>query len=281
MICGNCRANHDTAAEVRSCFGNSGQLPYVELPAPTSRELQQAAEASTSKATERPMSEKQTNLLKALIRSVLVKAGEPVATLEARVEETFAKSGPRDIDSLKAAGTKPVWESQAQRVATITDLDALNKGDIHVHNGVYLRIHISQGTGRPYAVRAVVHEHALWEDGTCVQPGEVEWVYQSGLTRDLSEKTLATADEAKAFAQLAGRCVFCSTPIDTPESTAVGYGPVCAKRRGLPWGSTTEVTTQTRPEHEDPCRCGTYDRCWGVRVASATSQRDLFRAYND
>lgn len=31
-------------------------------------------------------------------------------------------------------------------------------------------------------------------------------------------------------------CCFCQTHIDTDESLSVGYGPVCAKKFGLPWG---------------------------------------------
>lgn len=243
MKCGNCKANHSTAAEVKSCFGNSGRLPATPLPAPDFAELQKAAEASTSKATERPMSEKQENLLKALIRTVLART-EPAATLEAKVAEVFAKSTARDIDNLKAAGVAPTWESKAQ-AAQAPAGSSLVKGQIHVRNGVYLRIHVSQGTGRPYAVRARVILPAIWEDGKCIRPGEIEWIFERGLVAGLGEHTLATAEEAKHFAQLVGRCVFCSTAIDTPESTAVGYGPVCAKKYGLPWGDTTEVTTRT------------------------------------
>lgn len=40
--------------------------------------------------------------------------------------------------------------------------------------------------------------------------------------------------------------------------------------------------------HDDPCRCGPYDRCWGVRVEDArrapthnAAIRALHRAYND
>jgi hypothetical protein len=33
-----------------------------------------------------------------------------------------------------------------------------------------------------------------------------------------------------------GGCCFCSLPLTTEESTTVGYGPVCAKNWGLPWG---------------------------------------------
>ncbi|SRR5258708_36207566 len=31
-------------------------------------------------------------------------------------------------------------------------------------------------------------------------------------------------------------CCFCSTHIQTKESLAVGYGPICAEKWGLPWG---------------------------------------------
>lgn len=139
--------------------------------------------------------------------------------------------------------------------------EGLAKGQIHVAGGRYYRIHVSQGTGKPYAVVANVLVPAVWEDGVCVRPGEVEWEYEPGLIRKygLCPATQATAAQAKAFAQLAGRCVFCSTPIDTPESTAVGYGPVCARKRGLPWGATTEMVRMpmtgpgfggVNPEHE-------------------------------
>src|SRR5687768_1601751 len=94
------------------------------------------------------------------------------------------------------------------------------KGDVHVLDGDFYRVHKAQGTGRFYAVR--------W-DGD-------EWVYAGGALRRCSTETLATAEDAARFGQLFHTCVFCTRPLDTPESTAVGYGPVCAAKRGLPWG---------------------------------------------
>jgi len=35
-----------------------------------------------------------------------------------------------------------------------------------------------------------------------------------------------------------GRCCFCNTGLTDPKSTAVGFGPQCAKQWGLPWGKT-------------------------------------------
>lgn len=123
----------------------------------------------------------------------------------------------------------------------------LEKGDIHVVDGSYVRVHISQGTGNPYACVANIIREAVWEDGKVVEPGEVEWDFVSGLVTKLSTANKATPEQAKQFATLAGRCIYCSRAIDTPESTKVGYGPVCAVKYGLPWGSTTEVVEQTDP----------------------------------
>lgn len=45
-----------------------------------------------------------------------------------------------------------------------------------------------------------------------------------------------TAEEAAEFGYANSRCVFCARNLSTAESTAVGYGPVCADNYGLPWG---------------------------------------------
>ena len=39
---------------------------------------------------------------------------------------------------------------------------------------------------------------------------------------------------AKAYGALKGLCSFCSTPLTDAGSVEVGYGPICAKRYGLP-----------------------------------------------
>lgn len=122
----------------------------------------------------------------------------------------------------------------------------LAKGTVHVVDGAFVRVHIGQTSGFPYAVQARVLVPATWRteaDGTrrLVKAGVVEWERIPGLLKRLSAATVATPAEAAAFGSLAGRCCFCSTPIDTPESTLVGYGPVCAGKYGLPWGDTTQT----------------------------------------
>lgn len=100
------------------------------------------------------------------------------------------------------------------------------KGDVHVIDGTYFRVHVSQSSGKPYG--------AVWNGNKFV--GAIHDDRARGSLRRMCEATLATAEQAAAFGKMHHRCCFCSTPIDTPESEAVGYGPKCAGDRGLPWG---------------------------------------------
>ena len=44
------------------------------------------------------------------------------------------------------------------------------------------------------------------------------------------------AETAKAYGVLTGSCCFCLAKLTDPSSIEAGYGPVCAKKWGLPWG---------------------------------------------
>lgn len=46
-------------------------------------------------------------------------------------------------------------------------------------------------------------------------------------------------DVGRSTGRWTGECCFCSRPLKTQESLAVGYGPVCAERFELPWGKVT------------------------------------------
>lgn len=98
------------------------------------------------------------------------------------------------------------------------------RGDVHVvevdGREVYVRVSISQRTGRPYANEWTGNGYS----------------YAPGLTRLLTADNVATAEQAAAFGAAYGQCCFCARQLDTPESISVGYGPTCAARRNLPWG---------------------------------------------
>lgn len=46
---------------------------------------------------------------------------------------------------------------------------------------------------------------------------------------------------ASAHGHLTGNCCFCNSALTDDRSTQVGYGPVCAKNYGLPWGAKAAV----------------------------------------
>ena len=60
----------------------------------------------------------------------------------------------------------------------------------------------------------------------------------------LSEFCADPVGVSHAYGKLTHNCCYCSKALDTPESLAVGYGPVCAKHYGLAWGGKT---TRVKP----------------------------------
>jgi len=44
---------------------------------------------------------------------------------------------------------------------------------------------------------------------------------------------------AQEYGKLTHNCCYCLKALDTAESLAVGYGPICAKHYGLSWGKNT------------------------------------------
>jgi len=82
------------------------------------------------------------------------------------------------------------------------------------------------------------------------------------LTTFVVEEVLGDLDAdpagvGKLQGALTGSCCFCGRDLETRESVGAGYGPVCAKHFGLPWGKATvrayaeiksEVVTKTTEE---------------------------------
>lgn len=60
---------------------------------------------------------------------------------------------------------------------------------------------------------------------------------QTAVTTALQAIALDPAGACAAYGHLTGVCAFCNRALDDERSTAVGYGPVCAKHYGLPWGT--------------------------------------------
>ena len=76
----------------------------------------------------------------------------------------------------------------------------------------------------------------MTQEGTWDPSPKVDEALKNDLTSILSKLAGAPARIAAAYGKLTGNCCFCGTGLTNDNSTDVGYGPVCAKRWGLPWG---------------------------------------------
>lgn len=67
---------------------------------------------------------------------------------------------------------------------------------------------------------------------------------RAGMDPEVIRKTVETlkmfaldpVGVAHEHGRLTGKCCFCRIGLDDPRSTARGYGPICARNWGLPWG---------------------------------------------
>lgn len=88
-----------------------------------------------------------------------------------------------------------------------------------------------------------------------------EWIYARAARQIIVPAHEATAEHAAAFGAAFSRCVFCTRELDTAESITVGYGPVCADQRGLPWGSVSAAeASAARQRRNTTVRVGSYTR---------------------
>lgn len=86
----------------------------------------------------------------------------------------------------------------------------------------------------------VTDSNKVWY-GRILQTGEFEAsprdVAPSNLIPGLARFASDPVNVAKESGMLTGRCCFCNISLTDERSTEVGYGPICAKHYGLPWGS--------------------------------------------
>lgn len=68
------------------------------------------------------------------------------------------------------------------------------------------------------------------------------------------------ASVASAYGRLTGNCCFCGRALDDPRSVSVGYGPVCAEKFGLPWGTVTVPQPPKQPQPVQPSTQGPWTR---------------------
>lgn len=221
VLCGNCKGRHPSALDVKACYMGHRVAPTYEAPkmdTKTEQVFQDIANGSRLPQTNPGITEPQLSFLRKLL------AERPSMAEAVPHPENLTKSDAGTMISRLKAMPKEVTTKPAGKVAKgeqVPGTDLL-RGDIHVIDGCYVRVHVSQSTGRPYA---------------CVYDQVPEkFEYAPSFTSKLNAGNKATAEQAAAFGSMTGHCCFCNTAIDTPESVAVGYGPICAGKFGLPWG---------------------------------------------
>lgn len=68
----------------------------------------------------------------------------------------------------------------------------------------------------------------------------IDWNPKIAVDKDFKEIVRAVISNPVGICSITGQkysyCCFCGTEITTKESLAVGYGPICAEKWGLPWG---------------------------------------------
>ena len=88
--------------------------------------------------------------------------------------------------------------------------------------------------------------------GKIKRDGDIQYYTKDQKVRDafLAIIQKFAADPAKVaadYGKLTHNCCYCSKGLDTPESLAQGYGPVCAKHYSLPWGKNAAVSKPDLP----------------------------------
>lgn len=134
----------------------------------------------------------------------------------------------RWIDRLIAKLTTLRNERRSGMYAGVTEDKELEDGVYLLDGDYYMVQHAVHGSGKQYAKLLVLPEDPELD--------KVRGIYAPGVIRQLTPAHLVTGEQAAAFGQVYGQCVFCLRPLTDDRSKEVGYGETCAEHRGLPWG---------------------------------------------
>lgn len=79
-------------------------------------------------------------------------------------------------------------------------------------------------------------------DNASISPALLDLIIKA-IRRFAEDPVRVAADHGR----LTGHCCFCHRRLEDERSTSVGYGPVCARHFGLPWGSTADHPFNCEP----------------------------------
>jgi Family of unknown function (DUF6011) len=179
------------------------------------------------------LSERQYAGLASLAEEITAKIAR-AAEIEARIEivKDAPKRAPHTFDLSK-----------------INDMTADMKRPvlmIRSADGVNFRVSRAGPASRYHGDLMVTSEGATFEDrvwyGRIDSAGRFQPSYNGkvqsydAVIAALLEFAENPVETAVAYGRATGICCFCNKDLTDERSTSVGYGPVCAKKWGLPWG---------------------------------------------
>lgn len=204
--CGNTKTlgthNHETAAQVRACYGFGGQPAAPVAPAGTTS-------TSTPKVEDKA-TEKQT----AFIGRLREERNLPATAMGL---DNLSKKKASEMISELLAMPKPVPATHvdaapAAKAETPEGMHMIGEDIFKVQRAVH-------GSGHLYAKRLVPgHGYGA----------KAKFEYAPGVLKTLSAATKMSLEKAKAFGALYGTCCVCGRTLTNEESIAAGIGPVCA-----------------------------------------------------
>jgi Family of unknown function (DUF6011) len=104
--------------------------------------------------------------------------------------------------------------------------------------------------------------------GRIQRDGRYEGRQLPGLVELLKRFAAEPAKVASEYGRLTGSCCFCGIDLTDERSTAVGYGPICAKHYDMPWGEIEHVFVEPVQEsqfsHQDVVEMRQWDEAKAV-----------------
>lgn len=181
-----------------------------------------------------------------------LKADRVISADDAKVVDAFREAWNAQAFTKVMASSMIDWLRTLPRTAReVTPVADAPEGMHKVGDAIFKVQRAVHGSGNLYAKRLVVAERECpghldmtdssafdapfvycAPDADCANrlPARVTFEYAKGVIRNLSEATLMSLDEAKAFGALYGTCCVCGRTLTDEGSIEAGIGPVCAKR---------------------------------------------------
>lgn len=184
------------------------------LPLLAARDVEFATSLLNAARSPRGLTDRQVYWAEKLIARASAPAAAPTVVQVGGIIELLARAGSR----LKYPKVRLATESGQRVVLSVAGERSRYTGSVMVTDG------------GPFGANTYFGRIA--PDGTVTESGAMTPEVMALLVSFAAEPAKVGAKIGKML----GACCFCSRQLDTRESLAVGYGPVCADKYGLPWG---------------------------------------------